>query len=606
MPFQLTVPTSGALSGRLGRLGCRAAGRVLGLRRIDHVYDRITRDEMPFVERAMEALDVAIDVADAELARVPRDGPLIVVANHPFGGIDGLAMAALLGRVRGDVKLLANDLLAAIPELAPAMICVDAFGRRERRRQNQSALAAAARHLRAGGCLAIFPAGEVSHLNLRKGIAVRDGPWSTTPARLAAACDAPVLPLFFQGRNSTIFQLAGLVHPLLRTALLPRELLRRRGGRVVVHIGNLIPPRRLETFAEPHAATDYLRLRTYVLGGRAERPKPPRRLPRHQPVAAPIASSSLAAEIAHLPPERTLASAKHLDVFLAAGAEIPHVLREIGRLREITFRAVGEGTGKPLDLDAYDAHYWHLFAWNRAKNEVVAAYRLGLTDEILPRFGGDGLYTSTLFRYRDELLRQLTPGIELGRSFVRAEYQKSYLPLMLLWKGIGAFVSRNPRYRMLFGPVSISSDYASLTRQILIAFLECNARLPALARLLAPRNPPSFGPGRASEAALAGTIVRSIEEVDELVAEIERDRRRVPVLLRQYLKLGAKLLAFNVDPDFGDVLDGLMLIDLATVDPHVLGRYMGCENVAVYQAHHAIRTRPRPQGSKTLFSSETR
>jgi putative hemolysin len=590
MPFQVQSPATGLFSGRVGRLGCRAIEHVLGLGRINAVHDMAARATTPlsFVDRALEALDVAVEVPDTDLvAAIPRNGPLIVVANHPFGGVDGLAMASVLRRVRPDLKLLANELLGRVPELRDVLLLVDAFGRDDGRSRNRAAMRAAMRHLESGGCVGVFPAGEVSYLSSR-GRSVSDGPWSATATRLASACDAAVLPIFFEGRNSAIFQIAGLVHPKLRTALLPRELLKRRGSRVVMHVGTVVPPQRLAKFQDAHEATDYLRLRTYLLGGRAEKRTATKPAALQQPVATPGDVEAMAGEIAALDECRKLVSAKQLDVYLARGDAMPQILREIGRLREITFRAVGEGTGKPLDLDTYDRFYHHLFVWNRESGEVVAAYRLGLTDEILPRFGGEGLYASTLFRFRDELLRQLTPGIELGRSFVRGEYQKSYLPLMLLWKGIGTFVSRNPRYRLLFGPVSISNDYASLTRQILVAFLECNAKLPALARLLAPKNPPNFGPGRRSEAALAGTVVSSIEEVDELVAEIERDRRRVPVLLRQYLKLGAKLLAFNVDPDFGDVLDGLMLIDLAQVHPHVLARYMGAGEVRAYRAFHGV------------------
>jgi putative hemolysin len=590
MPFQVQPPAKGPFSGRVGRLGCRAIEHVLGLRRIDVVHGQAARTTAPasFVDRTLEALDVAVEVPDTDMAAaIPRTGSLIVVANHPFGGVDGLAMASVLSRVRPDVKLLANELLGRVPELRDTLVLVDALGRDDGRARNREAMRAAMRHLETGGCVAMFPAGEVSHL-VPRGRTVSDGPWSTTAARLASASGATVLPIFFEGRNSALFQIAGLVHPRLRTALLPRELLKRRGSRVVMHVGNIVPPQRLAKFADAHEATDYLRLRTYLLGSRGEKRPVTKLASRQQPVAMPGDVEAMAGEVAASGEDRKLVSAKELDVYLAPGNVIPRILREIGRLREITFRAVGEGTGKPVDLDAYDRSYQHLFVWNRETREVVAAYRLGLTDEILPRFGGEGLYTSTLFRFRDELLRQLTPGIELGRSFVRGEYQKSYLPLMLLWKGIGTFVSRNPRYRLLFGPVSISNDYASLTRQILVTFLECNAKLPALARLLAPKNPPNFGPGRRSEAALAGTVVNSIEEVDELVAEIERNRRRVPVLLRQYLKLGAKLLAFNVDPDFGDVLDGLMLIDLAQVRPHVLGRYMGTSEVQAYRAFHGV------------------
>jgi putative hemolysin len=444
------------------------------------------------------------------------------------------------------------------------------------------------RWVRGGGALAIFPAGEVSRLEIgaRK---VTDAPWSDVASRIALAANAPVVPMFFDGRNSMTFQLAGLIHPRLRTALLPRELIKRHGTRMQVQIGSIITPARLAKLATPAEMTRYLRVRTMILKARVDR------LQKHDvlmaaapkmPVIDRIDPSVLDREIAALDAASRLASSADLDVFVAAASQIPQTIREIGRLREITFRAAGEGTGRDIDLDLFDDHYDHLFVWSRTRREVVGSYRIGFTDQILPTHGPDGLYTHSLFRFRDRLLKQLTPGIELGRSFVRVEYQKEFAPLLLLWKGIGQIVARQPHYRMLFGPVSISNEYSSLTRQILMAFLRINNHLPSLGKLLSPKNPPRLAPARdLPELTEATSTVGSIDSIDELIAEIESDRRGVPVLLRQYLKLGAKLLAFNIDPAFGDVLDGLMLVDLAKVDRTILTRYMGRENAAQYLSY---------------------
>ena len=560
----------------------------MALRQLNGTYRRIATDgrDLSFIERALDDLGVRYELPHEELERVPKSGPLIVVANHPFGGVDGLVLAALLDRVRPDAKLLVNRFLRVVPELHATSIFVDAFGGSGAACANVAAMRAAVRWLREGGTLGTFPAGEVSHLNLRDQT-VRDGPWDTTVARLAALTRSPVLPIFFEGRNSGLFQLSGLLHPRLRTILLPRELLKRRNRSVSARLGSVIPSDRLDQFATDRQRTDYLRVRTYILGGRAS-PDGRAAAPLSQArVAPPQAPGQLESEVDALPAEQRLADAGEFAVCFARAPQIPTVLREVGRLREIAFRAVGEGTGRARDLDRFDEYYLHLFVWNRARREVVGAYRVGLSDEILPRFGRDGLYTSTLFRFDDELLDAIAPALELGRSFVRPEYQRAFAPLMLLWKGIGLFVARHPRYRRMFGPVSISNEYASLTKQLLIAFLTINNSLPALARLVKPRNPPRFAPGRRFDAMLAGSVVRTIDDADALVAEIESDRRGVPVLLRQYLKLGAKLLAFNVDPDFGDVLDGLMLIDLLDVEPAVLNRYMGRENAAEFRAFHS-------------------
>jgi putative hemolysin len=256
------------------------------------------------------------------------------------------------------------------------------------------------------------------------------------------------------------------------------------------------------------------------------------------------------------------------------------VLREIGRLREITFRAAGEGTGRALDLDDFDRHYDHLFVWNRARAEIVGAYRVGATDRIVATHGTAGLYTTTLFRYDERMLERLGPALELGRSFVRAEYQKSYSALLLLWKGIGRLVARSPRYRVLFGPVSISSRYQEASQQFLRRFLEQEHGNQALASLVHAVNPPRpiAPPSRDS------AVAADVDELDALIARIE-GRQGIPVLLRQYLRLDATLLGFNIDPAFGDALDALMMVDLTKLPVETLQRYIGRDAAAFLQTH---------------------
>jgi len=261
---------------------------------------------------------------------------------------------------------------------------------------------------------------------------------------------------------------------------------------------------------------------------------------------------------------------------------------EIGRLRELSFRQVGEGTGRSTDIDRFDTYYIHLFVWDRPNAKIVGAYRLGPTDQVLVRFGRKGLYTSTLFHLRRRLLEQMGPALELGRSFVHPDYQKSYAPLMLLWKGIGHYVAARPRYRHLFGCVSISANYTSMSKQLLMSFLRGNEFETDLSRLLKPKNPPRLNPPRGWKARDFSTIVGDLNDVNQMVSELEQDGKTMPVLLRQYLKLNAKLLGFNVDPDFGDVLDGLMLFDLPHLPKAIGERYLGKQGFANLRDHHGI------------------
>jgi putative hemolysin len=371
----------------------------------------------------------------------------------------------------------------------------------------------------------------------------------------------------------------------VRTALLPHEFFNKHNRNIEVRIGSPITPAKIRAYQDDVALIRYLRRRTYLLQNR----EAPRQfqMATTEPPAAGVLGELLAGEVAKLTPERTLVETEDFSVLLAKAREIPNVLHEIGRLREVTFRQVGEGTGKPIDLDRFDDHYWHLFVWSRRGNEVVGAYRLGPSDEILARFGPKGFYTSQLFQWKRTFLDRISPALELGRSFVRPEYQKTYAPLLLLWKGIGQFLTRNPQYKLLFGPVSISNGYTTASRQLMVKFLSAYRRSPELAPLVRARNPfrqrPSLG-DKSSKLAdeLIGATVWDVEELSALIADVETDRKGVPVLLKQYLKLGGELVAFHVDRRFADALDGLIVVDLRKTDARVLERYMGKEGAAQF------------------------
>jgi putative hemolysin len=275
---------------------------------------------------------------------------------------------------------------------------------------------------------------------------------------------------------------------------------------------------------------------------------------------------------------------------MAQAHQIPNLMKEIGRLREITFRMAGEGTGKACDNDRFDSHYVHLFLWDGDRHEVAGGYRLGLTDEILMRHGKRGLYSRTLFQYGCRFLDRINPAIELGRSFVSPKYQRSYQPLMLLWKGIGVFVSRNPHYRMLFGPVSITSDYHAISRDLIVAYLKRYKKRTDLARFVKARNPLREDSLGARELKLAlqhldqGT--GDMKDLSEMVSEMEAGQKGIPILLKHYVNLGGEFLGFSIDPDFRNAIDALILVDLCRTDPRLLERYMGSGPATRFLRYH--------------------
>ena len=570
---------------------------LLGLRQCAALYDRIQAhgDAHAFMHEALRHMDVRPQVKPEDLENIPKKGPAVVVSNHPFGGIEGIIMADILLSCRPDVKVVANLLLNRIPQLRDLTIPVDPFNRSGSVRTNIGSMREALHWLKSGGMLLVFPAGEVSHLKMSP-IEVADPAWSPTIGRLIRRTAAPVLPVFFRGHNGPGFQAAGLIHPRLRTVLLARQLMGMRGRTVPIDIGRLIPFRWLQRYSGDAELMAYLRWRTYLLGHSARRGnrelKPPAIavFQKPRPLAAPQAADACRRDIEMLPTEQCLAQSGAQSVWQATAEQIPHVLQEIGRLREISFRAANEGTGKPLDLDRFDANYLHLFIWNAEADEIVGAYRVGATDQILERYGRRGLYSSTLFDSRMEFFRRLGPALELGRSFVRPEYQRSYSPLLLLWKGIGGFIARQPRYRMLFGPVSISRDYSDLSRHLIATTLLQHCQAKDLALMVKPRHPANLRPVRVRGCGHSPhpSSFQDFKEVCSVIADVEFKQRDVPVLLRHYLNLGGQLLAFNIDRSFGRVMDGLIVVDLTQTDRKTLQRYMGSEGAAAFLTYHGV------------------
>ena len=573
------------------------AGKFAPVGKVRDLYRRVQRSPDGFrLESLLAEMRVRITLGAADQARIPTTGPVVVVANHPYGVLDGAILTVLLTRARPDVKVLTNFLLADVPELQRHCIFVDPFQSDRSVESNRRALRESLAWLRSGGMLAIFPAGEVSQWQMPAGQIV-DPVWNDTAVRMIRRTGATALQVYFCGHNGVGFQLLGMIHPRLRSAFLLQEFLQQEGKTVEVRVGSGIPADALEAIGEDREAIEYLRWRTYLL---ARRSKPEASWPTalrtrlafkiQEPVAAPEPANGLEAEVARLPQDRLLAENGELAVYLAPARDIPQLLREVGRLRELTFRAAGEGTGKSRDLDAFDDYYSHILLWHKTKRELVGAYRAGNTAEILAQRGVNGLYTSTLFRYDERVFQKLGPALELGRSFVRLEYQRQYAPLLLLWKGIARMVARQPEIPVLFGAVSISNDYSEASREMIYRFFEAHMEEDELAGLIEPRRPFRSGLLRRWDCRGMLHALRDLNELSEPITDVEADGKGLPILLRQYAKIGGKLLGFNVDRKFSNVLDGLVVVDLRQTEPAVLERYMGREGAMRFRQVYAPAT----------------
>jgi putative hemolysin len=544
-------------------------------------------DTQQFLRFTLEILGIDYQVMHGSLGNVPAEGATVIVANHPLGCVEGVILAEILLSVRSDIQILANQYLKTVPELDQLFIGVDVFEGQDANRANMRALRAANKHLASGGLLLMFPAGEVSQLIDHKTCKLEDKEWSRSVSSLIRKNKAVTVPMFINGQNSRRFYMAGKIHPLLRTLMLGRELLNKQKEVISIAIGDAIKYKEVNGL-DDRKLVNYLRLNTYLLNrdhysiGEVSMGEE-----QSKPVASPLALAELQNDIRNLEPEQQMLSSGDFDVYCAPSDQLPAMMHEIGRLRELNFRQVGEGTGFSLDLDDFDSQYLQLFVWDRVKQKLVGAYRLGLVDTITNKQGIDGLYSSTLFHYDQRFLNVMNKGkaIEMGRSVIAEEYQRSMSALLLLWKGIAAYVQKNPQYTHLFGPVSISNDYSHETRQLLAETLTLHHYDRESAQCVKASNPlPNKGTSWNTSLL---TALADIQLLSRVISRMDHGKG-VPVLLRQYLALNGKLVCFNVDPAFNDALDGLIVVDLRKVPKKTLGRYMGAAQATEYLTQHGV------------------
>ncbi len=554
-----------------------ALDRVLGIARIDRLYRQHGLGDAPpfeFAARTLEVLEIGISASTEDVAaRVPRDGPVIVTCNHPFGGVEALILMRLLQPVRTDVRFLANSGLQVFRELAPMFIATDPL---KVSQANLGSIRGCEAHLAGGGLLVIFPAGRVSS-KPRGGSRICDARWHRIVGHLACRVEATLLPVFFHGANSLLFQRLGMIRDRFKLFLLPREFLRMRGRTVRIEVGRAIAAPQWRHLDKP-GITRLARFMTYALEaptamgspaatGTATATDEPPRQPR--PLAAPGDRAAITKELAALPASQRLVEYRQFSVCHARATQIPELMDEIARERERVFREHDEGSGAPRDRDAYDASYVQLFVWDNARRRLLGAYRMGPTDR-LRQPDGSGLYLSQMFRFDESIYRDRPPALELGRSFIVPEYQKHHYSLHLLWRGIGRFLVRHARYRSLYGTVSLSRQYDARA----IALI-CDGLIEPSAQVQ-PRNPlpdilhPEWHTFRAG---FSGRV--DLPTLSACVRSLDPAGRDIPVLIRHYYRLGARFLCAGIDRNFNDTPGLLLRVDMEQVPPRLLSTYLG-------------------------------
>ena len=559
-------------AARLNRFGGTSAARVLmmvlRINKINKLYDEISHHRgIQFVDALIERLKLEYEVSEEELKKIPKDGAFITVSNHPFGGIDGMLLVKILEKHRPDIKVMSNFVLNKIEPVSDYMLPVNPFERRKDAASSIVGIKMALEHLSKGNVLGIFPAGEVSSYN-EDNYGISDREWQYPAMKMIKRARVPVVPVYFQGSNSRLFHILGLIHPSLRTVRLPAEVFNKKHKKIRIRMGNPITVKEQETFTDVSTYGRYLRARTYALGSVLEVKKffRPRmnRGSKVEPVAEPVSPGLIRDEIQKIREEYTLFSSDQFDVFCTPSIEIPQIMNELGRLREITFRAVGEGTNHSMDIDEYDLYYNQLFVWDNQEHRIVGAYRVGKGQEILRRYGIKGFYLQSLFRMNRRLIPTLRQSLELGRSFIVEDYQRRPMPLFLLWKGILYFLLKHTEYRYLIGPVSISNNFSQFSRGLIMKYIREHHYDAKLARYVRPRTQYNV-PGYNVDEEIILETADDLTKFDRFIKEVEPNDYTMPILLKRYLKLNGKIIGFNLDPKFNNALDGLLVQDLYDV-----------------------------------------
>ena len=545
--------------------------KVLKISSLNKVYNRNKHlSDLEFLNGILDEFQIKFEIPEEDLKRLPKDGAYITVSNHPLGGIDGILLLKLMLEQRNDFKIIANFLLHRIEPLKPYIMPVNPFEDRKDVKSSIAGFKNSLLHLKGGHPLGVFPAGEVS--TYRDGKLVVDKPWEEAAMKLIQKANVPVVPIYFHAKNSKLFYKLSKLSDTFRTAKLPSELLTQKKRIIKVRIGRPISVKDQNEHQSLPEFSEFIRRKTYMLSNAFEDERKPLdaisstlKVPKiPKKIVTPVKKELMIKEVENLKEDDyRLLKSKNYEVYLAPAAKIPNIIREVGRLREITFREVGEGTNEAIDLDKFDTYYHHMFLWDVESKVIAGAYRMGLGSKIYEKYGIDGFYLQDLFRFEPELHKMMSQSIEMGRAFIIKEYQQKPMPLFLLWKGIVHTTLRFPEHKYLIGGVSISNQFSNFSKSLMIEFMKSHYYDPYIAQYVHPKKEFKVKLKDADKDFVFDATEADLNKFDKIIDEVEPGALRLPVLLKKYIKQNARLVAFNVDPLFNNAVDGLMYIKIS-------------------------------------------
>lgn len=558
--------------GVLGTFAGWILMKVLKISTLNKVYDRNKHlQDVEFLNAILQDLEIKFEIPEEDLKRLPKEGAYITISNHPLGGIDGVLLLKLMLEKEPNFKIIANFLLHRIEPLKKYIMPVNPFENHKDVKSSVIGLKETFRHLSDGKPLGMFPAGEVS--TYKDGKLVVDKPWEEGAMKVIRKAQVPVVPIYFHAKNSRLFYLLSKIDDTMRTAKLPSELFSQKDRIIKVRIGKPISVAEQNEHTTIDDYSEFLRKKTYMLANsfneeskqlisvpNLKTPKSPKQ------IATPANQEKMVSEVNKLrDSDCRLLQSKNYEVFFTEAHKIPNILHEIGRLREVTFREVGEGTNESIDLDKYDQYYHHMFLWDDETKQIAGAYRMGLGSEIFPKYGMEGFYLNDLFRFESELYEMMQNSIEMGRAFIIKDYQQKPMPLFLLWRGIIHTTLRYPEHKFLLGGVSISNQFTDFSKSLMIEFMKSNYYDPYIAQYVHPKKEFKVKLKDADKDFIFDEAEADLNKFDKIIDELEPGSLRLPVLIKKYIKQNARLVAFNVDPLFNNAIDGLMYIRIADI-----------------------------------------